>query len=654
MYLKVRLLNGYKNPLIYKVPDSWSDENLEGRIVSVPLKTKVKKAFVEKQEERLNENQTFKVREAIDVKSSPRDQNFSTFVKKISDYYAVDKIEILERLSNLFSTTESEIEQKSIQELNLNLTLTTEQKAIVDKISNHIGTNKHYIGLIHGVTGSGKTEIYKNLIYKILSLKQSVLFLLPEVSLAIEFYNRFKKEFSDEFNIYSYHSATSSKYKKALWQELINQKPVLIIGVHLPVFLPISNLGLIIIDEEHDIGFQEKKHPKFNTKEIALIRSQIYKIPIILGSATPSISSLYAVKNKNWELFRLKNRFKGGFPEIKLVKLANRERGDFWISRDLEKAIGESLNKNEKSLIFLNRRGYCFFVQCKLCGDTPNCISCSVSLTLHSDKTLRCHYCNFSIQEPNSCLKCNAKEKDIIKRGIGTQQIVKILSRLFPEARIGRLDLDTTVDRKNLQKTLNDFDNHKIDILVGTQTITKGYNFTGVTLIGILWADANLNFPIYNAAETTLQQIIQVAGRAGRQGQKSVVIVQTIKEHEIFNFINEQDFENFYEFEIQNRIAVKYPPHIRLAELEVKNQNELILETEVKLIKKELNEIINQLGLKVTLLGPVSPVISKIKNYSMKKFYLKSENANNINIAFTKLNRGMYTSRISFTPNPLC
>jgi len=641
------------------VPESWSCTNLEGRIVLVPLKNQIRKGYIESVQHELGPEQNFKIKEATDLQNSPIDPTYHTFVQKVSNYYSVDKIDILERLSRVFDFKEPEIPENNNEEhlpkaIDLGLTLTPEQAFIVDKTTAQINQNKSYIGLIHGVTGSGKTEIYKNLIYNTLKLGKSVLFLLPEISLAIEFYKRFKRELPDDFNIYSFHSATGAKNKKLLWKALANQNPVLIIGVHLPVFLPMANLGLIIIDEEHDVGFQEKKHPKFNTKEIALIRAQIYKIPAILGSATPSISSLYAVRHKGWELFRLKDRFKAVFPEIQLVSLKNREKGHFWISKELEKAIACCLEKKEKCIIFLNRRGYCFFVQCKLCGHIPNCVNCSISLTLHADRTLRCHYCNFRIPEPTLCLKCGTKEQDILKKGIGTQQIAKIAAKLFPEARIGRLDLDTTVDKKKLQETLHDFDHGKLDILIGTQTITKGYNFQGVTLIGILWADSNLSFPIYNASEAALQQIIQVAGRAGRQGQKSLVVVQTIKNHEIFNYINEHQYEAFYEYEIENRIAVRYPPFIRLAEIEVKNQNESILEQEAKLIKQELNAIIKKLGIQLTLMGPVDPVVQKIKNFSSKKFYLKSENSTYLNLVYNTIDRSKYLSTIYFTPNPLC
>jgi len=658
MYINVRLLNRYKNLLIYKVPDSWSCTNLEGRIVLVPLKNQIKKGYVESVQKELDANQNYTIKEAMDLQNSPDDPNFHAFVQKVSNYYAVDKIDILERLSRVFDFKEPEnldhLDDAQLpKEINLSLTLTPEQSEIVEKTTTQINQNKPYIGLIHGVTGSGKTEIYKNLIYNTLKLGKSVLFLLPEISLAIEFYKRFKRELPDDFNIYSFHSATGAKNKKLLWKALVNQNPVLIIGVHLPVFLPMANLGLILIDEEHDVGFQEKKHPKFNTKEIALIRAQVYKIPAILGSATPSIASLYAVHQKGWELFRLKDRFKGVFPEIQLVNLKHRERGHFWISRELEKAIAHCLEKKEKSIIFLNRRGYCFFVQCKLCGHIPNCVNCSISLTLHSDRTLRCHYCNFRTSEPTACLKCNAKEQDILKKGIGTQQIAKILAKLFPEARIGRLDLDTSIDKKNLQATLQDFDNDKLDILVGTQTITKGYNFQKVTLIGILWADSNLSFPIYNASEAALQQIIQVAGRAGRQGQKSLVVVQAIKNHEIFNYINEHRYEAFYNYEIENRIAVRYPPFIRLAEIEVKNQEESVLETEAILLKKEMNGIIKKLGVSLIVMGPVDPVVQKIKNVSSKKFYLKSENSTHLSLVYHHIDRSKYSSAIYFTPNPL-
>jgi len=320
------------------------------------------------------------------------------------------------------------------------------------------------------------------------------------------------------------------------------------------MILPIANLGLVIVDEEHESGYQEKKHPKINTKDAAIIRSNMTGCPIILGSATPSISSLFNVKTKKWKFFQLKKRFAGTFPKIRTVFLNTKKfRKNFWISKELEDAIREKIASKEQVIIFLNRRGFSFFVQCKNCSFIFQCQNCSVSLTLHKDKRLTCHYCQYAIFQPERCPECKKHEKQFIKKGIGTQQVVTIIEELFPAAKIARADLDTTIRKKLWSQTIHDFEQGNIDILVGTQTITKGFHFPNVTLVGILWADLNLHFPIFNATETTLQQLIQVAGRAGRQHNESEVIVQTMSNHPVFNYLNETDYLKFYSSEIEKK-----------------------------------------------------------------------------------------------------
>lgn len=423
--------------------------------------------------------------------------------------------------------------------------------------------------------------------------------------------------------------------------------------MHLPILLPIYNLGLIIIDEEHEAGFQEKKHPKINTKELALLRAQLYNIPVLLGSATPAISSLYTAENKNWNIFKLTDRFAGNFPKVEIAFLKEKDnRASYWITKKLEKKIREKLLKKEQIIIFLNRRGYSFFVQCKDCGIIFSCLNCSVSLTLHSNKIIICHYCGYQELEPENCRSCESKSS-LIKKGVGTQQIVSILEKLFPDAKIARADLDTTVNRKKWKTIVQDFQQEKIDILVGTQTITKGYHFPRVTLIGIIWADINLSFPVYNSAEITLQQLIQVAGRAGRQSVDSDVIVQAMIDHNIFKYINEKSYYNFYEHEIVQRKDVLYPPVVRLAEIEIRHSQEAIVEAESRNISEYINNFIEQNKLSVILLGPACPPVEKIKNINIRKIYLKSSSITNIHVIWNYLANKAFKSKLFFTPNPL-
>ncbi|MFH1461345.1 MAG: primosomal protein N' [bacterium] len=443
--------------------------------------------------------------------------------------------------------------------------------------------------------------------------------------------------------------------KKDLWQNLLNEQPILIIGIHLPILLPIPNLGLIIVDEEHETGFQEKKHPKVNSKELAIWRAQYYKIPILLGSATPSVNSLYNVRTKSWNFFKLKKRFSGDFPKVELEFLKKSWKRSFWISKKLENEIRERIEKKEQTLIYINRRGYSFFIQCKNCGFTFECPNCSVSLTLHKneqnqEETLRCHYCDHSQQIPSKCPECKTTQDDFLKKGIGTQQAVKILQSIFPKAIIERADLDTTSKKRAWSQTVDKFEKGEIDILVGTQVITKGYHFPKVTLVGILWADLNLHLPIFNSNETALQKIIQVAGRAGRQSKESKVIIQAINDHEIFNHINEIDYIDFCNKELNIRKLTKYPPFARLIQIELKNTNSEQLEKDsVKLYNELFNEK-NKQKINLKLLGPAKPVVYKVQKTECRHIFIKTSNFNNFHEIIKEINLKKFNSKIFITP----
>ncbi|MDR3549777.1 MAG: primosomal protein N', partial [Candidatus Babeliales bacterium] len=532
--------------------------------------------------------------------------------------------------------------------------LTDEQQAVVDGVSPYLITPVYKPTVLHGVTGSGKTEVYKTLITQNFDLKKNSLLMLPEVTLAIQFEKLLRAQLPAHIPIFSFHSATTTKNKRLLWHALLTQQPILIIGVHLPILLPLPNLGLIIIDEEHEIGYQEKKHPKVNTKEAAIWRASMHGIPIILGSATPSISTLYNVQTKGWDFYQLKKRFAGSFPTIQTVFLNDKkQRRNFWISPQLETAIRDRLAKKEQTILFLNRRGYSFFVQCKACSFVFSCKNCSVSLTLHNDNLLTCHYCSLSMQLPNACTACKKDDSNFIKKGIGTQQVVSIVQKLFPQARIARADMDITLKKKVFQQTLDDFQNGNLDILVGTQTITKGFHFPNVTLVGILWADLNLSFPIFNAAETTLQQLIQVAGRAGRQRPESKVIVQSMIDHPIFEYLNEIDYIKFNDYELEKRKVLNYPPYMRLVELELKHKDDDAVERDATVLMDELLTFNEDNALGLQLLGPAKPPVHKIKNTSSRKIYIKGASMADIIKLFNSFNRARYKSQIYFTPNPV-
>lgn len=653
MFAKVRLLNGFLEPLWYKIPEHFQSACGIGSIVSVPLQRRTLSGLVESVTGE-HPQVSFKLRHIADLEPFPCDIQYITFIKQLSYYYQIDYLLLIKRMQAFIRQADIKIRRTADAALMHDakeVTLTAEQEAVCDFLKPQI-TNKIYAPtLLHGVTGSGKTEVYKHLIEHTISLGSSAMLLLPEVSLAVQFSRLLKRQLKKEIKLFSFHSAVGSAEKRALWRSLVLGEPIVIVGVHLPILLPIANLGFIIVDEEHEVGYQEKKHPKINSKEAAIWRAHLYNIPILLGSATPSLASLDNVKTKGWRFFELKKRFAGIFPKVKTVSLKNPKlRRNFWITNELEQAIKDRLHRGEQTIIFLNRRGYSFFVQCKECSFIFSCKNCSVSLTLHEDGRLSCHYCTLCVALPPHCTACKASAKSYLKKGVGTQQVVSILEAGFPTARIARADLDTTINKKHWQETLERFEKGLIDILVGTQTITKGYHFPNVTLVGILWADLNLHFPMYNAAETCLQQLIQVAGRAGRTGKPSEVIVQTMMEHSIFNYLNEVDYVKFYDSQMEMRKNTHYPPAMRLAEIELKYTDELVIEQEAQQLASMLRV---QCG-DIVVLGPARPPVHKVKHIHMRKIYLKCGAVQPMIALYKAINRKKFQSSIYFTPNPLC
>lgn len=647
MFIDVKLISGFSKPLTYQIPEEWQAIK-PGALVRVPLRAARVSALVLRvyKEKPVT---LFALKDACFIEPFPQDAHYLPFLRGLGAYHLVDEVHFIKRMQTFLhekERTEVLLLEQQTQEKKT-VTLTPEQQAIVDALLPIITHPVYSPNLIHGVTGSGKTEVYKALIAHAFELQKTTFLLLPEVSLAVQFERILKEQLPAEIPIFAFHSAVTPKQKQLLWHYLMHNKPVLIIGVHLPVLAPCSNLGLIIIDEEHEVGFQEKKHPKINTKHAALLRAQQYNIPIVLGSATPSVSSLYNVEHRGWRFFSLHHRFAGKFPSIEIVSLTDKkQRKNFWISDQLHTAIKDRLSRREQTIIFLNRRGICFFVQCKSCSFIFSCSSCSVSLTLHADNTLRCHYCNYQHTQPPYCTQC--KNTEFLKKGIGTEQIVTILQKLFPQARIGRADLDATSNKVLWKKTITNFETKNLDILVGTQTITKGYHFPHVTLVGAIWADINLNFPFYNAQETTLQQLIQVAGRAGREKETSTVIMQTMTDHPLFNHLNETHYLDFYKHELERRKMLSYPPLIRFAEIELKHTKEEVVDQEAQQCAATLMRFEG-----ITVLGPAQPPVARIKKIVSRKMYLKAHSFAVLQKAFASLNQKHYKSSLFFTPDPL-
>ena len=654
MLIQVKLLQYASKKFTYSVPQSLQSKIAAGLLVQVPLKKQIVPAVVT-EIDTSGQTYTFAIKSIAAIYPFPSDSFYAHFIATIGQYYQIDSASFLHRIQHFLSEKEQEslvLVPNVSAAISNDVVLTQEQQAVYQAIAPSVVAQKHETFLLHGVTGSGKTEIYKRLAQDCLIQGRSIILMLPEVCLALRFQKIFAAHFAT-IPVIGFHSAASVSQKKLLWQSLLDKQPMIIVGVHMPILLPIANLGLILVDEEHDAGYQEKKHPKLHSRDMAILKASMYQVPIVLGSATPSLQTLYNVHKRGWKKLQMYQRFAGKFPTVQLVSMKkNKKRKNFWITDELYQAIADRLSNGEQTIIFLNRRGFSFFVQC-ICGFIFSCHQCSVSLTLHSDGSLICHYCGHKEFIAQKCPECFVHADEFLKKGIGTQQVVAILQKLFPSARIERADLDSTSKKRSWAQTVQQVQNKEIDILVGTQSITKGYHFPGVTLVGVLWADLNLHFPMYNAAETCLQQLIQVAGRAGRQSDDSLVIVQAFDQHPIFQFLNEIDYQKFYDYEIAKRIEVGYPPFKHICEIELKGNDQAQVEHEAKLIVELLQKYAKQKKMEVSILGPVPAMVHKIKSVYCYKLYAKSMSRSQMIQLFFQVPQNQFQSSIYFTIDPV-
>jgi primosomal protein N' (replication factor Y) len=651
MFVTVKLLNQFSKSLTYSLPHHLHDSVNVGSVVQVPLQKRIEGALVVAKFS--HGNFPFALRDVHSVYELPHDTHYAQFLEKISWYHQVQSTVFLQRIQTFIEMDAQETDVVSLELPEENkiqsVQLTQEQSDAVQGIIACIDAQKYEPICLQGVTGSGKTEVYKKIIEYVLAQSKSIIFLLPEVSLAMRFETIFKTYFNSEI-VFGFHSATSAKHKKILWQHILQSKPCIIIGVHLPPLLPIPNLGLLIIDEEHDVGFQEKKHPHAHTKDLALFKAQCAQIPIVLGSATPSFETLWNVQHKQWKHLILQHRFAGSMPQTQIVSLVQDQKKDFWISKKLDEAIRDRLEKKEQTILFLNRRGHSFFVQCKSCGHVPMCTYCSVSLTLHQNG-LQCHYCGLHKDFSEKCFSC--KQGTFLKKGIGTQQLVDVIKKLYPGASVARADMDSVKQKKSWQQTVQNFYDGHIDILIGTQTITKGYHFPGVTLVGVLWADLQLSFPFYNAVEVAYAQLLQVSGRAGRQSERSLVIVQTLAQHYVYDVLDEKKYMQLYEHELQARKECQYPPYVYLSEIEITGGVQEHVEQESVELVQFLQKQIDQQKLQTHLLGPVQAPVYKKQNIFTQKVYLKSDRVQKNIALFASLEKSKYNSDIRFIVHPV-
>lgn len=484
---------------------------------------------------------------------------------------------------------------------------------------------KRNVTLLHGVTSSGKTEIYIHLIKRALEQKQQVLYLLPEIALTVQMMQRLQRVFGNRLGIY--HSKYSDAERVEIWQKQLSKNPYdVILGARSAVFLPFQNLGLVIIDEEHETSYkQQDPAPRYHARSAAIMLAQMYGAKVVLGTATPSLESYHNAKTGKYGLVELKERYQGiELPEIQVVDVADLQHrkmmaGPF--SPLLLAKVREALERGEQAILFQNRRGFAPMIECRQCGWVPHCQHCDVSLTLHRQMNqLTCHYCGFTYRVPTECPCCGST--DLRTKGYGTEKIEEQVSEVFPEARVARMDLDTTRTRNAYERIITDFSAGRTNILIGTQMISKGLDFDKVSVVGILNADTMLNYPDFRAYEHAFMMMSQVSGRAGRKGKRGLVILQTKnKDLPVIQQVVRNDYTSLYKDLIVERQAFHYPPYYHLVYVFLKHSHDEVVNT----AGIELGSRLRQwFGGRV--LGPDKPAVAKVKSQNIRKLVLKLEN----------------------------
>ena len=480
------------------------------------------------------------------------------------------------------------------------------------------------VTLLHGVTSAGKTEIYIHLIAESIAQGKQALYLLPEIALTKQIVERLRRVFGNRIGVY--HSKFSDSERVEIWKKQLGDRPYdIILGVRSSLFMPFRDLGLVIVDEEHENSYkQQDPAPRYNARNAAIVLASHFGAKTLLGTATPSIESYYNAITGKYALVNLTTRHRQlQLPQVEVLDMQEYQRrklvtGPF--SDPLVDAMKNALAGKQQIILFQNRRGYAPLLECKTCGWVPKCKHCDVSLTLHKGAgKLTCHYCGYTIPEPVHCPNC--EERNFISLGYGTEKIENNLQNLFPEARIARMDLDTTRAKTAYEKIIDDFQNHRTDILIGTQMVSKGLDFDNVAVVGIINADTLLNYPDFRATERAFQLMSQVAGRAGRKNGQGRVFLQTkMPEAPVIPHIVENDYISFYNQQASERLLFHYPPFYRLVYIYIKHRDVKILEEFSTLMGKQMREIFND-----RIIGPDLPPVAKVKELYIRKIVLKVE-----------------------------
>ncbi len=540
---------------------------------------------------------------------------------------------------NIFEIESREVSRLDIDESDItnSLALTVDQQQVVDRINNEFIENN--VILLHGVTSSGKTEMYIQLIQEQIAKGKQVLYLLPEIALTAQIIIRLKRFFGGRVGVY--HSKFSDNQRVEVYQSLLNDgkdtsKPAydVILGVRSSVFLPFKRLGLVIVDEEHENTFKQfNPAPRYHARDSVIMLAAMHGAKVLLGTATPSVESYYNAQTGKYGFAQLTKRYLDiSLPRVEVVDtLIARKRKQMKsiFSETLLEAIGRTLDGGNQVILFQNRRGYSPFIECDECAWVPQCEHCAVSLTLHRQSNqLVCHYCGYAIQVLASCLACGSHR--LSTKGFGTEKVEDELAIFFPDAKVVRMDMDTTRSRNSYESIIANFEQGEVDILVGTQMVTKGLDFDRVRLVGILNADNMLNFPDFRAFERSFQLMAQVSGRAGRKGEQGEVLIQTSNpEHPVIKQVVSNDFEGHFKSQLAERKEYHYPPYYRLIKLSIKHREAKVLEIAAEQLGRNLRAVFGN-----RVLGPEEPIVSRVQNLYIRDILIKLER--NANLAKAK------------------
>ncbi len=609
IYLQISVFKGPRENLTYF---SYENFNIEiGDFVKIPIQKRSSWGIVNSISRIKPQFITKEIISFIKIESS-----FHSFLNFLSEHYLINIKSIYSRISRTLTQKITIKKSKLTKQKNESpcknkiFTMNAEQKEAFEKIKNSINLNKSSVSYLYGITGSGKTIVYLFLIENIiLKNKKNVVVILPDISLANYFYQKTYTFFNDKIKIFQLTAEASQSVKNELLGFTFKNENFLLIGVHIPVYFPLKNIGLYLIDEEHDSGFVEKKYPFSNSRDLILWRAKIENTNVLLGSATPSIDSWHYINQKKWTLSRLKNRY-FNFPITKIEQIIlSKEttiKESAWLTKELYEAIKISLLNKKQILIYLNKRGLYGVLYCNHCRKAMHCSKCSSLYTIYEHFVAKCHRCSEKITISNKCLYCKSEKHFLITKGIGASYLRILLQKLFPEAQIEQADTSTITNKKIWESIKTRMQKREIDILVGTQMISRGYHFENIGLVGIIFGDMHLSIPHLSSAEKTVQNIIQTSGRSGRECEARV-IMQTLTPNAIFEYASEENYENFFEYELKFREKFEYYPFKKNALILISGFDEIE-------VKKHSNKIYEKIKEFNIFYEPCKSLIYKTKN----------------------------------------